>query len=108
MGFEQLANHRRLGQFQIPVQLLPLAGRKILQLPQPAGKGLFFHGDASFSEPSPSFYAFTTLNSDRAMKNAIDDADYVIDWIFLIIIIQCVTNSAHSHSMVAGGLPDMS
>ncbi len=71
MGFEQLANRHRLGQFQMRVQLLPLAGREVPQLPQPAGKGLFFHGDASFSEPSPLVYAFTTLNSDRAFFYAL-------------------------------------
>jgi hypothetical protein len=42
------------------------------------------------------------------MKNTIDDADYIIDWIVLIVIYQGVTNSGHSHSIVAGGLPEMS
>jgi hypothetical protein len=41
------------------------------------------------------------------MKNTIDDADYIINWI-VIIINQNVTNSGHSHSIVAGGLPEMS
>jgi len=34
------------------------------------------------------------------MKNTIDDADYIINWIDLIIINQHVKNSAHSHSIV--------
>jgi hypothetical protein len=42
------------------------------------------------------------------MKNAIDDADYIINWIIFIIINQHVTNSCHSHSMVAGGFPEIS
>ena len=42
------------------------------------------------------------------MKNTIDDADYNINWINIIVIFQYVINSCHSHSMVAGGLLDMS
>ncbi len=42
------------------------------------------------------------------MKNTIDDADYIINWIVFIIIIQYVKNSYHSHSIVAGGLPETS
>ena len=42
------------------------------------------------------------------MKYTIDDADYIIDWIILIVTNQYVINSGHSHSIVAGGLPDMS
>ena len=42
------------------------------------------------------------------MKNTIDDADYIINWIVFIIINQYVMNPSHSHSMVAGGLPEMS
>jgi len=34
------------------------------------------------------------------MKNTIDDADYIINWIIFIIIIQYLTNSCHSHSIV--------
>ncbi len=34
------------------------------------------------------------------MKNTIDDVDYIINWIIYIIIIQYVTNSCHSHSIV--------
>jgi len=34
------------------------------------------------------------------MKNTIDDADYIIDWIVLIIVNQYVTNSGHSHSII--------
>ena len=42
------------------------------------------------------------------MKNTIDDADYIINWITFIVIFQYVINSGHSHSMVAGGLPEIS
>lgn len=42
------------------------------------------------------------------MKNTIYDADYIINWIVFVLIIQYVTNSGHSHSMVAGGLLEMS
>jgi hypothetical protein len=45
---------------------------------------------------------------ENTMKNTIDDADYIINWIDLIVINQRVKNTGHSHSMVAGGLPDMS
>ncbi len=38
------------------------------------------------------------------MKNTIDDVDYIINKIVFIIIFQLVTNSCHSHSIVAGGL----
>jgi hypothetical protein len=34
------------------------------------------------------------------MKNTIDDADYIINWINFIVINQCVKNSSHSHSIV--------
>ena len=46
--------------------------------------------------------------AENTMKNTIDDADYIINWIIFILIIQCIMNSCHSHSMVAGGLPEMS
>jgi hypothetical protein len=42
------------------------------------------------------------------MKDTIDDTDYIIDWLTLIIIIQHVKNSGHSHSIVAGGFPEIS
>jgi hypothetical protein len=42
------------------------------------------------------------------MKNTIDDADYIINWIIFIFLNQCVKNSGHSHSIVAGGLPEIS
>jgi hypothetical protein len=42
------------------------------------------------------------------MKNTIDDADYIINWIDLILINQHVKISGHSHSMVPGGLPEIS
>jgi hypothetical protein len=34
------------------------------------------------------------------MKNTIDDADYIINWINFIVLNQCVKNSSHSHSIV--------
>jgi|GEM_PF-2547903 len=36
----------------------------------------------------------------NTMKNTIDDADYIIDWIVLIIIFQYVMNFGHSHPIV--------
>ena len=45
---------------------------------------------------------------ENTMKNTIDDADYIINWINLFFLNQCVKNSAHSHSIVAGGLLEMS
>ena len=42
------------------------------------------------------------------MKYTIDDTDYIINLIDLIVIIQHVTNFGHSHSIVAGGLPEIS
>lgn len=42
------------------------------------------------------------------MKNTIDDVDYIINWNVFVINIQYIINSCHSHSMVAGGLLDMS
>ena len=51
---------------------------------------------------------FTLQRVRNTMKNTIDDADYIINWIAFIISNQYVTNSAHSHSMVAGGLQEMS
>ena len=32
--------------------------------------------------------------SKNTMKNTIDDADYIINWSFFIIVFQCVTNPA--------------
>ena len=51
---------------------------------------------------------FTLQRVRNTMKNTIDDADYIINWIDLMVINQCVKNFAHSHSMVPGGLPEMS
>jgi len=34
------------------------------------------------------------------MKNTIDDADYIVNKAALVIIIQLVKNSGHSHSIV--------
>ncbi len=42
------------------------------------------------------------------MKNTIDDVDYIIDSIAFIIIFQYVINQGHSHSIVAGGLLEIS
>lgn len=42
------------------------------------------------------------------MKNTIDDADYIININNIILIIQWLTNFCYSHSMVAGGLLEMS
>jgi len=42
------------------------------------------------------------------MKNTIDDADYIINWIVFIIIFQLLIDSCHSHSIVAGGLLEIS
>jgi len=43
---------------------------------------------------------FALQRAENTMKNTIDDADYIIDLVVLIIIFQCVTNSCHSHSIV--------
>ena len=42
------------------------------------------------------------------MKNTIDDVDYIINLIVFIINNLLVTNLGHSHSIVAGGFPEMS
>jgi len=34
------------------------------------------------------------------MKNTIEDADYIINWINFIVLNQCVKNSSHSNSIV--------
>ncbi len=34
------------------------------------------------------------------MKNTIDDADYIINKIYFIVLNQCVRNSGHSHSII--------
>ena len=51
---------------------------------------------------------FALQRSESTMKNTIDDADYIINRIIFILIIQYNTNSAYSHSIVAGGLLEMS
>ena len=43
---------------------------------------------------------FALQRPGNTMNNTIDDVDYVINWIIFIIIIQYVTNSCHSHSIV--------
>ena len=42
------------------------------------------------------------------MKNTIDDADYIINLKNLTIYNQWVINFSHSHSIVAGGFPEIS
>ena len=51
---------------------------------------------------------FALKRAENAMKNTIDDADYIINYIDLIVINQYVIYSCHSHSMVAGGFPEIS
>jgi len=34
--------------------------------------------------------AFALQRTENTMKNTIDDADYIINWIDLIVIYQCV------------------
>jgi hypothetical protein len=41
------------------------------------------------------------------MKKTIDDIDYIVNLI-IFFINQCISISSHSHSMVAGGLLEMS
>ena len=36
----------------------------------------------------------------NTMKDTIDDAGYIINWIDLIVIHQCVKITGHSHSIV--------
>lgn len=48
------------------------------------------------------------LRAINTTKNTIDDADYTINWIIFIVINRHVINSRHSHSIVAGGLLEMS
>ena len=38
--------------------------------------------------------------AENTMNNTIDDADYIINWVALIVINQLVKNSGHSHSIV--------
>jgi hypothetical protein len=38
--------------------------------------------------------------AENTMKNTIDDADYIISLVDLIVINQFFTNSRHSHSIV--------
>jgi hypothetical protein len=42
------------------------------------------------------------------MKNTIDDAEYIVNKSYFIIAFQLLTNFSYSHSMVAGGLPEIS
>jgi hypothetical protein len=51
---------------------------------------------------------FALQRVDNTMKNTIDDAEYIINLGLFIIIYQLLTNSRHSHSIVAGGLPEIS
>jgi len=38
--------------------------------------------------------------AENTMKNTIDDADYIINWIGLILINQCIKIPGHSHSIL--------
>ena len=38
--------------------------------------------------------------AENTMKYTIDDADYIINWIFFIVNNQHVVNSSHSHSII--------
>jgi hypothetical protein len=51
---------------------------------------------------------FVLQHAENTMKNTIDDADYIINRVILTHKNQYVNNSGHSHSIVAGGLPEMS
>ncbi len=51
---------------------------------------------------------FALQRAENTMKNTIDDADYIINWLVFVIIIQYVKNTGHSHSIVAGGLLETS
>lgn len=54
-------------------------------------------------------FALAQLASNRdTMKNAIDDVVRTINGIQFLLINQRLENLSHSHSMVAGGLPDTS
>ena len=43
---------------------------------------------------------FVVSRAENTMKNTIDDADYIINWIDLFVINQCVINPSHSHSII--------
>jgi hypothetical protein len=43
---------------------------------------------------------FALQRAENTMKNTIDDADHIINMIYLIVIIQYLINYAHSHSIV--------
>jgi hypothetical protein len=43
---------------------------------------------------------FALQCAENTMKNTIDDADYIVNKAALVIIIQLVKNSGHSHSIV--------
>ena len=48
------------------------------------------------------------VRTTYAMKNTIDDADYIIDFCIFIVIFQYVMKYSYSHSIVAGGFDDTS
>ena len=48
------------------------------------------------------------LHAINTMKNTIDDADYIINWSYVIIVNQLVIYFGHSHSIVAGGFLEIS
>ena len=45
---------------------------------------------------------------ENTMKNTNDDADFIVDQVDLFFINHGVGISRHSHSIVAGGLPEIS
>lgn len=46
------------------------------------------------------YRCFLHYSAENTMQNTIDDADYIINMIVLIFMIQWVKNSCHSHSIV--------
>ena len=52
--------------------------------------------------------AVALQRAENTMKNTIDDVDYIINMIIFIVIFLYVINSGYSHSIVAGGLPEIS
>lgn len=71
-----------------------------------AVQALWYHASINFPIMVSIFSAL--LHAANTMKNTIDDADYIIDLSYIIVIFQYVMNSFYSHSMVAGGLLDIS
>jgi hypothetical protein len=68
------------------------------------------HIDTMTTPKNPNIVFMTGADSwsENTMKNTIDDADYIVNSRSFIIIYQYVMNSSYSHSIVAGGLLDIS